>query len=90
VLPDLESHSENVLEYVLTFVGNTYAIFNPLTGGTLHLTIAMYLPQWAQKPTHLDSFLPLLTYKNPEHFCVQLMSIVSDSRMNTIEEEVLM
>jgi hypothetical protein len=44
-LPELASHSENVLEYVLPLVANIYAIFNPLTGGTHHLTIVMYLPQ---------------------------------------------
>jgi hypothetical protein len=34
-------------------------------------------------------FLPLLAYKNPEHFCVQLMRIVSDSRMNIIEQKLI-
>jgi hypothetical protein len=62
---------------VLTLVVNTYAIINPLTEGT----IAMYLPQRAPKTTHLEpTFLPLFLASNPEHFSVQLMCIVSDSR----------
>jgi hypothetical protein len=44
-LPELAQHGENVLEYVLTFVASTYAIFNPLCGDTPHLTTAIYLPQ---------------------------------------------
>jgi hypothetical protein len=43
----------------LPLVANIYAIFNPLTGGTHHLTIVMYLPQWAQNSTYLDPFFHL-------------------------------
>jgi hypothetical protein len=59
---------------VLPLVVNTYAIINPLTEGTLHLTIAMYLLQWVPKTTHLEpTFLPFFLLQNPEHFSVQLL-----------------
>jgi hypothetical protein len=43
-LPEL-AHGEMLQEDVLAFVVNTYPIFNPMTGGKLHLTAVMYLPQ---------------------------------------------
>jgi hypothetical protein len=67
---------------------NAYAIINLMTEGTLFLTIAMYLLQWAPKTTHLEqTFLPLFLLQNPEHFSVQLMRIVLDSRMNIFQHE---
>jgi hypothetical protein len=81
-LPELALHSDNVLEYVLPLVANTYAILNPLTGGTLNLTIHNSNVSPTVHITKLRTFRPLFIsawfFKNPEHFCVQLMCIVSE------------
>jgi hypothetical protein len=81
-LPELAQRGDNVWEYVLTFVVNTYPIFNPLLGGTLHLTTVMYLPQWGPKSTHLDLFSTSIYFLKNEHFACATNAYRIGNRMN--------
>jgi hypothetical protein len=68
-LPEVASHSENVQEYVLPLVSNTYAILNPFDRRYDSFDNSNVSPTMSKElHTFRFNFLPLLEFLKSENF----------------------